>query len=69
MGLFSKTKDSNIICLCKRIDKDTIVNAIKNGADSYEKVKEVTGASKGICKGLRCKHAIESLLSETLNNN
>ncbi|MGL4654527.1 MAG: (2Fe-2S)-binding protein [Sarcina sp.] len=63
MGLFSK-KDDNMVCIHKHVDKDTIVAAIKNGADTYEKVKEATGAGTGICKGLRCKKKIEELIEE-----
>ena len=32
-----------IICLCKGIPEDTIIEAIKSGADTVEKVKEATG--------------------------
>lgn len=62
MGLFSK--NTNIICKCKKVSKDEIVEAIKNGADTFEKVKEVTGAGGGMCKGRRCKSLIEEIISE-----
>ena len=43
-----------IICLCQGIIEDTIIDAIKNGADTVEKVGEVTGAGTacGRCKGI-----------------
>lgn len=68
MGLFSRDKEEekDMICVHKHVDRETIVNAIKNGADTYEKVKEATGAGTGICKGIRCKHKIEELIKETL---
>lgn len=44
-----------IICRCKKVSKNTIVEAIKNGADSYEKVKAETGANKYGCMGCRLK--------------
>ena len=50
------------VCVCKSITKATIKDAIKNGADTVEKVAEVTGATKGACKGCRCKPQIEELL-------
>lgn len=53
-----------IVCICKQVSKETIVNAIKNGADTFEKVQETTGAGTGGCKGARCKQTIERLISE-----
>lgn len=55
---------SEIVCLCKNISKDTIVEAIKNGAKSVEEVKEATGATTGFCHGGRCKGKIEELIKE-----
>jgi bacterioferritin-associated ferredoxin len=53
-----------IICLCQGIIEDTIIDAIKNGADTVEKVKESTGATTGFCHGSRCKGKIEELISK-----
>ncbi|WP_436231590.1 (2Fe-2S)-binding protein [Clostridium hominis] len=53
-----------IICLCKGIPEDTIIEAIKNGADTVEKVKETTGATTGYCHGSRCKGKIEELIAK-----
>lgn len=64
MGLF--TKDEDMVCVHKHVNKETIINAIKNGADTYEKVKEATGAGTGICRGLRCKKQIEELIKENI---
>ena len=44
-------KKSQTICYCINIDEDTIVEAIKNGADTLKKVKETTLA----CTGDECK--------------
>jgi len=41
---------SPIVCYCIEVDKATIVNAIKNGADSLTKIKELTKA----CTGSEC---------------
>ena len=43
------------ICLCNKVTKETIVLAVKNGAKTYEEVKEATGAGAGCCRGARCK--------------
>lgn len=42
---------SVLICYCKEITKETIQLAIQNGADTLEKIKEITGA----CTGNDCK--------------
>lgn len=53
-----------IICLCKGVPEDVIISAIKNGADTIEKVKEATGATAGHCHGARCKGSIENRIKE-----
>ncbi|MBM6838129.1 (2Fe-2S)-binding protein [Clostridium saudiense] len=53
-----------MICLCKGIPEDTIIEAIKSGADTVEKVKEATGATTGYCHGSRCKGKIEELIAK-----
>lgn len=50
------------VCGCKGVSLEAVVNAVKNGADTVEKVGEVTGAGTGVneetgepcgkCKGL-----------------
>lgn len=50
------------VCGCKKVSLEAVVNAVKNGADTVEKVGEITGAGTGIneetgeacgkCKGL-----------------
>jgi len=41
---------SPTLCYCIKVDEATIVNAIKNGANSLKKVKEMTKA----CTGNEC---------------
>lgn len=52
------------VCLCKGVTEEEIVKAIKNGADTYQKVKDETGAGTGGCAGGRCKNKIEILIKE-----
>lgn len=50
------------VCGCKKVSLETVVNAVKSGADTVEKVGEITGAGTGVdevtgeecgkCKGL-----------------
>lgn len=55
---------ANNICLCKGISEDTIVDAIKGGAKTFEEVSEKTGAGTGFCKASRCKDNILRLIDE-----
>jgi len=41
---------NKIVCFCSNINKKTIVDAIENGNNTLEKLKEVTGA----CTGNKC---------------
>ena len=34
---------SNIVCLCKGVSEETIVEAIKNGAKTFDEVSEKRG--------------------------
>jgi len=56
--------DEKIVCLCKKISEETIINAIKNGETTIEAVKEETGATGGACRGARCKKTVEELINE-----
>lgn len=51
-------------CTCKLVTRSKIKEAIKNGAKSFEEVKEATGAGTGPCKGARCSHKINELIDE-----
>lgn len=57
-----------LICMCKGVTDDAIVEAIKNGADTFEKVVEATGATTGPCRGGRCRAKIEELIANTSVN-
>lgn len=54
----------DLICLCKGVERDTIINAIKDGADTFEKVREATGAGAGFCGASRCRARIEALIED-----
>ena len=49
-------------CKCKNVSIEEVVNAVKNGADTVEKVMEVTGAGSacGRCKGGLITNIIEN---------
>ena len=53
-----------LVCMCKGVTDEFIIEAIKNGAHTVEEVAEITGATTGACKGGRCKKRIEDLIAE-----
>lgn len=55
------------VCGCKEVSLQTVINAVKNGADTVEKVSQVTGAGTGKdpvtgeeCG--RCKSLIQNII-------
>lgn len=50
---------SKTVCYCRKVDFDTIIKAIENGADNLDKVKEATGAATA-CG--RCKSTIKDII-------
>ena len=62
--LILRRKNMSNICLCNKVTKETIVLAVKNGAKTYEEVKEATGAGKGSCKGANCSYMINELIKK-----
>lgn len=50
------------VCICKSVNRTKIKAAIKKGANTFEKVREVTGAGTGTCGATRCKPKIEELI-------
>lgn len=54
------------VCLCKAVNRSTIKKAIRNGADTLEKVFEETNTGDGSCRGKRCGPKIQEMLEEML---
>ena len=54
----------NVVCFCKNVSEETIVEAIRNGATSVEAVKEATSATDGACRGARCKSKVQELIDQ-----
>lgn len=52
------------ICLCNKIPKGAIVKAIARGADSFAKVKRMTGVGTGPCGARRCGPMVRGMLGE-----
>lgn len=49
-------------CICKGIKLHAILQAIENGAESYEEIAKVTGIGGGSCKSRRCRAKVAELL-------
>lgn len=64
MGNIDKDR---IVCRCKKVSEGTVIEAIKNGADTYEKVKKETGANTYGC--FACRLEIKKLLEENKKEN
>lgn len=48
-------------CRCKDVSYDTVIAAVKGGADTLEKVQEETGAGT-VCG--RCKNLLERIIED-----
>ena len=57
-------KDYEIICLCEKISRAEIIEAIRRGASTVDGVKRRIGSGMGRCQGSRCALKIEKLLEE-----
>lgn len=55
-------------CICKGIKLYKILEAIENGARSYEEVAKVTGIGGGSCKSRRCGEKVAALLAKQVEN-
>lgn len=51
-------------CICKGIKLIHLIEAIENGASTYEEVARVTQIGDGSCKGRRCGEKVAKLLEE-----
>lgn len=54
-------------CGCKNVSMETVITAVRNGANTVDKVGEVTGAGTGIDKETgepcgRCKPLIQNII-------
>ena len=50
-------------CICKGVKLIRLIEAIENGAMTFEQVAAVTGIGDGPCKGKRCGEKVAALLA------
>lgn len=60
-----KGKAREIICLCNNVSRETIEDAIKNGADTLNKIFDATMAGVGPCGG-SCRRKLGPMLDHYL---
>jgi bacterioferritin-associated ferredoxin len=58
-------KKREVVCLCNDVSKETIEKAIKNGADTLNKIFDDTRAGVGPCGG-SCRRKLGPLLDHYL---
>lgn len=59
--------DDQIVCQCRHITKEQIMEAIRRGATTLDGVKRRVGTGMGKCQGSRCAWEIEKLLEECIH--
>jgi bacterioferritin-associated ferredoxin len=61
----SRGKKREIVCLCNNVPRDVIENAIRNGADTLNKIFDQTTAGVGPCGG-SCRRKLQPMLEHYL---
>ena len=51
-------------CICTGIKLHRILEAIDQGAESFEEIARITGIGSGDCGGKRCRKKVEELLEK-----
>ena len=51
-------------CICKGIKLHRIIQAIENGATSFEQIAQATGIGSGSCGSKRCGQKVAKLLKK-----
>ncbi|HTM07791.1 MAG TPA: (2Fe-2S)-binding protein [Verrucomicrobiae bacterium] len=51
-------------CLCNKIRRGAVAKAIQRGADTFEKVRRMTGVGTGPCGAQRCGPMVRGMLGE-----
>jgi NAD(P)H-nitrite reductase large subunit len=52
-----------LICRCKEVSEQEILQAIEDGATSVNGVKKRTGACMGLCQGRTCRRMVNNILA------
>lgn len=60
-------KNKEIICFCNNIPRDVIEDAIRKGADTMNKIFDMTTAGVGACGG-SCRRKLAPMLEQYLKD-
>jgi len=64
------TKDQDlIICRCREVTKQDILDAIADGATTMDGVKRRSAACMGLCQGKTCERLVSRLIAEATGQN
>ena len=55
-------------CICMGIKLHRIIEAIENGATSFEEIAKETGIGQGDCEGKRCGQKVQYILQNFHKN-
>ncbi|MCB0394231.1 MAG: (2Fe-2S)-binding protein [Bdellovibrionales bacterium] len=58
-------KKNEIVCLCNNVSREVIEEAIRNGANTLNKIFDATTAGVGACGG-SCRRKLQPLLEHYL---
>ncbi|MGE4277564.1 MAG: (2Fe-2S)-binding protein [Lawsonibacter sp.] len=56
--------DELIICRCKEVTQDEILEAIADGATTVDGVKRRTKACMGLCQGKSCGRLVQKIVAQ-----
>jgi D-hydroxyproline dehydrogenase subunit alpha len=65
-GKLSELPDDTILCRCEDITVKDVRQAVRQGADSANSIKQITRAGMGRCQGRQCGILITRLVAELL---
>ena len=70
-GLYSRITDDTIVCRCEEVTageiRQTIADAIANGAINVSEIKSLIRAGMGNCQGRMCESTIAQMISIETN--
>lgn len=60
----ANSKESVIVCRCREVTEQEVLDAIEDGATTITGVKRRTHAGMGLCQGKSCSRLVARLISQ-----
>jgi NAD(P)H-nitrite reductase large subunit len=57
-------RSEELVCRCEEVSRETVEEAIRDGAITLDAVKRRTRAGMGLCQGRTCRRIVSSLITE-----